>query len=1379
MEFVGQPGPSGACNLLGVPGLSPLEVDDDECEVVIGIRPKSSPRPRRRSSDSDEDSEPGPPMSASRRVSFADVKGLSLVHVKEFDTWDVPKLPQCDSSVGEGTDAEVYFLSPLTFSLPLSTEELFVRVREQKIELETIELLPGTTILKGVIRVLNISFNKAVYVRTTLDTWSSHFDLLAEYMPGTSDSLTDRFSFKLTLVRPFGEQGARVEFCLRYETSVGTFWANNNDRNYVLFCHRRMKERKETPQKERLNKKSCLKTVSQSFSTEENIFAAEASSQENISTDVSKHGEIADTVKAEQISDGQSGTSEEDRQKLLTESRRNSSQRSCRKAARMLRVRDYFSQRDGGADESERDESPPEANQAAQEETPEQSHPDVQSFPEGSSKSGGSPFVSESLETCSEPLIDVPHDTSPSHDHTSDSETEKSESVNLADSATLTGGERAAVIPDNPSNDEPASAECQNINKSVSKAEESSQRQGTSHECVGNIAAQPADSDISEGSSESLDSQTNSFTFGTVVAPLYHQLFGRVGHESDWGNPVHAGDLRYPHTERRQTSCTGKTDARGNEGEVQGHVMKSPHSNQGCLVTNSPAMGKEETSLSVTANNIPDKTATLRDTDDITRSDQRRTNTSEVPKTISGDTVVHSHTANILNTDSLNPQKPAESLHLQGEAQEDNLTHDPKLREHTCTQTKTSLHETAADSEPREVMSSFMSLQPSKSVSGRVSDETDQQTSGRGADDCKLVRESNKEETVTISTTTAVSEEDKGFEAFHDFNPEHMNNSASEETEISYVTCFEIVEEKDVTAPEISLETINVEEGNKVENNSPKDKRKHSAEEEIIGEVAEAAAKATMNTHMHGDMCVELKDEDPQNREHHEIEASVAKQEDLCLADATEVNWEMMVEEEEQNILTDEEESEAIRLKTVGKDQGQLEDAGRETALENKDATEAEKEETMVWDIKAAREEKNKAEDADVSEGKQKIGVEIGEMMAGEVGDEVEKELEHVQDTNEAGEEDVAEEIEEEKREKQEETELEKAKHFAEIHDVDTEKTNVQNEEDIEGEEEIEIDLSDDDEAGVEWEDQVQPREVDVEEENPDYEEDIVVVETGESEIIDAESESVTIEDGQNEAGCIEVRLDITQKLGYGLSAPVNNVQDKGVIDGENGHIPTEMQLYKEEDSQSKEAVTHDPTRAAGDENEAAAADGGSFIFTDEPANDQTSHDSASAESDSDDEVELYMHCLRAVHTGAQAQTDGNKDTGFGEGKLRPSVSRGKLLPAPLPSISESQDEEQHPGRRLDTHEDVETADVQPTALPASSGQESIDTSVSWWKETFSCSNISKTLLYATLLVVFFVVAYRYDFLACLGLYLISVVWLYCQGERQPKQQKKQQNRLN
>lgn len=261
MEFVGQASPLGACNLLEVPGLSSLDVDDDDSEMVIGIRPKSSPLPRRKSSVSDEDSEPEPPACGSRRVSFADAKGLSLVHVKEFEMWEIPKLPGCELSDGDGNVTEDFYLSFLNFSLPLSDGELFIKVRDQKVVLESLELLPGTAILKGVVRVLNISFSKAVYVRTTLDTWSSHFDLLAEYMPGSSDGQMDSFSFKLTLVPPFREQGTRVDFCLRYETPVGTFWANNNSGNYVLFCHQEMKEQREKPLRENVNKRSCLKPV--------------------------------------------------------------------------------------------------------------------------------------------------------------------------------------------------------------------------------------------------------------------------------------------------------------------------------------------------------------------------------------------------------------------------------------------------------------------------------------------------------------------------------------------------------------------------------------------------------------------------------------------------------------------------------------------------------------------------------------------------------------------------------------------------------------------------------------------------------------------------------------------------------------------------------------------------------------------------------------------------------------------------------------------------------------------------------------------------------------------------------------------------------------
>lgn len=212
------------------------------------------------------------------------------------------------------------------------------------------------------------------------------------------------------------------------------------------------------------------------------------------------------------------------------------------------------------------------------------------------------------------------------------------------------------------------------------------------------------------------------------------------------------------------------------------------------------------------------------------------------------------------------------------------------------------------------------------------------------------------------------------------------------------------------------------------------------------------------------------------------------------------------------------------------------------------------------------------------------------------------------------------------------------------------------------------------------------------------------------------------------------------------------------------------MCICKEGGFPISETVTHDLTNAAGDESEPTATEGSSCIFADKLESDQSCHDSSSAESDSDDEVELYMQCLRAVHAGPQPQKEG-----FNAGK-RPSVSKSKMLSTPMPSISESLDEEPNVSCIQDYQEDMETAVIQAAApaLQASHGKE--NSHVLRWTETFSCSSVSKTLVCTALLVLFLVVSYHYDFLACLGLYLISVIWLCCQGERHPV---KNNNRLS
>ena len=214
--------------------------------------------------DTDEDSEAEPPPVVRRKVSFADAFGLNLVSVKEFDTAEVT---EAEVSWPEGGavahPSEEFYLSCL-FTVPSSSEELDQRLQTQMVELESIELLPGTTTLRGTIRVVNLCYSKNVFARMTLDRWSSHFDLPAEYVPGSSDRKTDRFTFSYTLVPPFDKEGTRVEFSLCYETSVGTFWVNNKEMNYVLFCHQKgqMKEHVAQTHEESSSsksKRSCLK----------------------------------------------------------------------------------------------------------------------------------------------------------------------------------------------------------------------------------------------------------------------------------------------------------------------------------------------------------------------------------------------------------------------------------------------------------------------------------------------------------------------------------------------------------------------------------------------------------------------------------------------------------------------------------------------------------------------------------------------------------------------------------------------------------------------------------------------------------------------------------------------------------------------------------------------------------------------------------------------------------------------------------------------------------------------------------------------------------------------------------------------------------------
>ncbi|KAM7245357.1 hypothetical protein CapIbe_003883 [Capra ibex] len=276
MEPSEEPSQISKDNFLEVPSLSDSLSEDEEVKATF--RPGFSPQPSRRGSDSSEDIYLDSPPSGARRVSFADTFGFNLVSVKEFDSWELPSGSTDFDLRKDVFHTEEYVLSP-QFGLPSSKEDLMQQLQAQKAVLESTEYPPGSTSMKGIIRVLNISFEKLVYVRMSLDDWQSYYDILADYIPNSCDGETDQFSFKISLVPPYQKDGSKVEFCIRYETSVGTFWSNNNGTNYVLVCQKKEQE----PEPEKLQEdvpnrqiKGCLKVKSSkeesSVTSDENNF---------------------------------------------------------------------------------------------------------------------------------------------------------------------------------------------------------------------------------------------------------------------------------------------------------------------------------------------------------------------------------------------------------------------------------------------------------------------------------------------------------------------------------------------------------------------------------------------------------------------------------------------------------------------------------------------------------------------------------------------------------------------------------------------------------------------------------------------------------------------------------------------------------------------------------------------------------------------------------------------------------------------------------------------------------------------------------------------------------------------------------------------------
>jgi len=194
------------------------------------------------SSGSEAPTSPRSPRKLGKKVSFADHRGLALATVKLVkESPDEPPTFSSDliSSITKGAIADVTVKPPIkiTFTQPASDYMAFRdKLNRNMVCLENVILRDYT--VEGTIKVKNISFEKRVFVRLSLDGWLSFEDTEAKYVPGPGTTSHypdpyDTFTFSLE-VSPSFDTTQKVQFAVCFESNGKQYWDNCSGLNYVI-----------------------------------------------------------------------------------------------------------------------------------------------------------------------------------------------------------------------------------------------------------------------------------------------------------------------------------------------------------------------------------------------------------------------------------------------------------------------------------------------------------------------------------------------------------------------------------------------------------------------------------------------------------------------------------------------------------------------------------------------------------------------------------------------------------------------------------------------------------------------------------------------------------------------------------------------------------------------------------------------------------------------------------------------------------------------------------------------------------------------------------------------------------------------------------------
>lgn len=171
-----------------------------------------------------------------------------LEHVRHFLNTEKPTAVSAGSSPVESFDGDEfpfdgedeYQLSPpfeWEIELPNFPKDPNSR-KHLPVRLERAYLSADKQNLLGAVAVHNISFQKKVIVRFTLDYWQTVSEVTAEYNGDVRKKErgenVDRFTFKIKLHDLANLETKTLFFCIRYCVGGQELWDNNNDMNFQV-----------------------------------------------------------------------------------------------------------------------------------------------------------------------------------------------------------------------------------------------------------------------------------------------------------------------------------------------------------------------------------------------------------------------------------------------------------------------------------------------------------------------------------------------------------------------------------------------------------------------------------------------------------------------------------------------------------------------------------------------------------------------------------------------------------------------------------------------------------------------------------------------------------------------------------------------------------------------------------------------------------------------------------------------------------------------------------------------------------------------------------------------------------------------------------------